>query len=59
MPRLVPVEQALGQNTAAQRRALALLKTVLEALATAWRVSSTYAVAEAMPALTIKAPSGR
>lgn len=55
MPGLVSVQQAVGQNTAAQRRAVALLKTILDALSTARRVSSTYAVAEAMPRLATKA----
>lgn len=40
MPRLLPLQQAVGQNAVAQRRPLALLKTILGALATARPLSA-------------------
>lgn len=43
LPGLVPVQVAAGRNSGAQRRALGMLKTVLDAMATARR-SAVYSV---------------
>jgi hypothetical protein len=44
MPGLVPMQVAAGGSALAQKRLLAMLKTVLDALATARRLSSTYSI---------------
>jgi hypothetical protein len=49
MPGLLPLQVAVGRNSGAQRRLLALLKTIMEALATARRTSALYSTVTAPP----------
>ncbi|HEX2870911.1 MAG TPA: hypothetical protein VHP33_06640 [Polyangiaceae bacterium] len=44
MPGLLPLQVAAGRNSGAQRQVLALLKTILDAVATARRVSAAYPI---------------
>jgi hypothetical protein len=48
MPGLVAAQTAAGRNPDAQRRLMAMLKTILEALATANRGSAEYPVVGAV-----------
>lgn len=44
LPGLLPLQVTAGKNSGAQRRVLALLKTILDALATAGRTSAAYPI---------------
>jgi hypothetical protein len=45
LPGLLPLQVAVGKNYGAQRRVVSLLKTILDALATARRTSAAYPIA--------------